>query len=310
MMRRSYLGGLIALCAANPAFAEPISIAPSSEWHVDYAVDSCRLARIFGERPNRAILMIDRFEPRDSFQLLVASTLLTRLASGGDSRKVTVRFGPGEDEQSHHLLPAKLEEMPALMIANTVLGVRTDAAAHQAEVAKAKAAGDKKALKALAVLTPAAPVTPAREAAVTHLEIAGASRNPIVLQTGPLAKPMAALRACTDELITHWGIDAESHRSLSRKALPKGNPGEWVYSHDYPIALKARGVQGLIQFRLMIGEGGEVTDCHIQQATRPADFDKAVCAILTKRGRFEPALDAAGKPIKSYWRSSFRFQMQ
>ena len=38
-------------------------------------------------------------------------------------------------------------------------------------------------------------------------------------------------------------------------------------------------------------------------------FDDAVCAAMMKRARFDPALDKDAKPIKSYWRTSVRFQM-
>lgn len=304
------LSGLTAVSLAVPSFAEPVKLAPTSEWHVNYADDSCRLGRVFGEGKTRALLMMDRFVPSDSFQLLIASDLLTRTQAISDGRQgLRIRFGPGEDEQTPYTRPATLQEMPALIGSGVTLGVKHDTVGHQADVAAAKANGDKKKLKLLDALTSTLPVTPAREANVSFLEIHGASKVPIVLLTGKLDKPMAALRTCTDELLTHWGIDAEAHKSLSRKATPKGSPARWVTSDDYPSQLVARGVQGLIQFRLAIDENGAVSECHIQQSTRPDEFDRTVCRIMSSRARFDSALDAGGKPIKSYWRSSFSFIM-
>lgn len=111
-------------------------------------------------------------------------------------------------------------------------------------------------------------------------------------------------------MLTHWGIDVAADKTLSRRATPRGNPGFWVSSSDYPSHLVEKRAQGIILFRLSVAEDGSVSDCHIQQSTRPAAFDKIVCQILSRRARLDPALDASGKPIKSYWRSSFRFQIR
>jgi TonB family protein len=122
-------------------------------------------------------------------------------------------------------------------------------------------------------------------------------------------KPMAALRKCTDELVEHWGLDAEAQRHLTRKAAPASDPGTWISSEEYPSNLLARGVQGLVQFRMIVNAEGHPTSCTIQQSTRPVEFDETVCRVLMRRARFDPALDAQGKPITSYWRSTVHFMI-
>jgi len=118
-----------------------------------------------------------------------------------------------------------------------------------------------------------------------------------------------ALLTCTEELLTHWGIDVPAHRKLKQRPKPKNNPGSWLKPSDYPRDLVAKGAEGIVKFRLMVEETGKVSSCHVQQSTRPAGFDKAVCDTIGRRARFEPALDSEGRPIKSYWRSSARFVM-
>ena len=120
---------------------------------------------------------------------------------------------------------------------------------------------------------------------------------------------MAAMRRCTDELLTHWGIDLEQHRHLTRGVRPASNPGNWLNSKDYPTKLLRQGMQGIVQIRLSIDERGKPTACHIQQSTRPAEFDAAVCDGLMRRAEFEPALGAEGEPVPSYWHSSVRFEI-
>lgn len=305
-MLRILCGAAFVLALASPAIANTTRLAPSSPWQINYADDSCRLARVFGTDTNRIYLMLDRFEPSETFQFLMAGNLVSR-AQGMVSTKLT--FGPGEDEQSYQLIAATQNRLPAVLGSSVVLGMRAEPEATAAARAQAQDdAGGKKAT------TPEPsprfqPMTPEREAAVRYIEITGASRRPIVLETGPMGEPMAAMRRCTEELLTHWGIDVEAHRGISRGPRPISNPGQWFGSGDYPHKMVMEGVEGLIRFRLIIEDDGRIGGCHIQQSTRPAEFDRAVCNAMTKRGKFTPALDADGRPIRSYWRSSVRFML-
>ncbi len=122
-------------------------------------------------------------------------------------------------------------------------------------------------------------------------------------------KPLAALSTCIDELMTHWGIDIEKHKKLSRSVVPDGNPGRWIKGNDYPTDMLHQRQPALVQFRLSVDETGAVTGCHIQKTTRPKEFDDAVCKSLTRRANFLPALDENGKPIKSFYRNTVRFQI-
>jgi len=152
-------------------------------------------------------------------------------------------------------------------------------------------------------------LTADQEATIEWLEVRRGRLRAVRFMLGSMRKPMAAMRACTDELMTHWGIDLDAHRGLTRAAAPKSNPGDWISSRDYPRDLLRKGAQGLVQFRLSISAEGMPTQCHIQQSTRPEGFDKAVCETLMRRARFEPALGANGQPIASFWRSAVRFMM-
>jgi hypothetical protein len=69
------------------------------------------------------------------------------------------------------------------------------------------------------------------------------------------------------------------------------------------------GQPAIVEFRLSIGADGVPLACHIQETTRPKEFDNAVCKSLMRRARFEPALDATGTAITSYYRNTVRFQI-
>src|SRR5690606_10243530 len=98
-----------------------------------------------------------------------------------------------------------------------------------------------------------------------------------------------------DQLLGEWGLDVARHKSLSARAQPITSPASWMTNDDYPRHLAERGVRGIVNFRLMIDADGGVTACHIQQSTRPAEFDEAACKGLMLRAKFKPALDADGQ---------------
>lgn len=64
-----------------------------------------------------------------------------------------------------------------------------------------------------------------------------------------------------------------------------------------------------MQFRLDVDPEGKVAACHILARTDPDDFSKLTCKLMSGRARFIPALDAQGKPVKSFFVSKFSWQI-
>ena len=48
---------------------------------------------------------------------------------------------------------------------------------------------------------------------------------------------------------------------------------------------------------LTVSEAGRVTDCSVLQTTGDADVDEALCNLMTRQSRWEPARDRQGQPI-------------
>lgn len=271
--------GALATVSAGAMGAEPLRLAPSSKWHVNYSSDSCRLTRSFGkEKEDEVVLVLDQFEPGPAVNMTLIGT---PVRGGSVSRKAEILFGTGEPEQEREFEVGKMESgQPALIILGSVIVGGNDAAQNAATTA-----------------------------AITTVEIRVRGKQAVLLETASMAAPMKALAACTDDLLRGWKIDVEAHRNLTRSVTPTSNPGYWMTNGDYPTAMETRGEQGLVYFRLLVDTAGKPSSCHIQQSTRPAEFDDAVCKGIMRRAQFEPALDAAGKPIASYYRNSVRFRM-
>ena len=246
------------------------------------------MSREFGTGEQKTTFAIDRYEPGDSFALLVAGKPLSLVRTKlGQTFKAKLRFG-SEPEQELYVSPVTLGDGIGILAASASIAPAPE------NIAEGK---------------PWPLLDAAREAAVTNLRLDRVARQPIVLELGSMGKPMAALRACTDELLTHWGIDLARHAARSRVAMPASNPARWLRSEDYPSAMLRNGAQGLVQFRLMVGVDGKPTACHIQRSTRPKELDEMVCRNLMRRANFTPALDSEGKPMLSYFQNSVRFQI-
>lgn len=273
---------------------EPVRLAPASKWLIDYADDSCRLAREFGEGERASLVVIERFQPGDEFRLIVAGDAFHHVRSGRDA---TLRFGAAEAEQEAAFMEGEWAGAPALIFSGR-LRIAPDTVHEQAE--------RNKLIPIERHLFEPAPIGPERESAVAFLSVDASGAPEVVFETGSLGEPFAALRTCMDELLTHWGIDVERHRALSRKAVPI-QAEDWFHSSDYPPSLLRKGAQGMVHFRLSVDSEGRASACHIQRSTRPEGFDEAACDVLMRRARFKPALDAAGKPIASYYIASVQF---
>jgi Gram-negative bacterial TonB protein C-terminal len=272
-----------------------LRLQPTSQWQIDYAADHCRLARQFGEGENKVLAIFDKYGPDGEFKMTIAGQpMRTRYDKDG----VSLQFGPAEEKQELEFFIGKFGEQNALIF-------RGGARIAPPTTAERQAIKNKKAGEWIELT----PITPAREAAVRYIEIGKPLRRAVILETGSLKQPMAALDKCVDELVSHWGVDVEKHKSLTRKAAPIESPGRWITTDDYPTAMLNAGQPALVEFRLNVGADGIPTACHIQATTRPQAFDDAVCKSLMRRAKFEPALDSGGKPLESYWRNTVNFRI-
>jgi hypothetical protein len=128
------------------------------------------------------------------------------------------------------------------------------------------------------------------------------------LRLGKLEAPIVALQDCVDELMTHWNIDVEAHKTLTRRATPI-DPGASASMLDYPPRMVQQRMPGLVNVRLAIDETGKITACSIQMPLSDPDFEESSCADIQHAFDFEPALDKAGEPIASYWITKVVFSL-
>lgn len=90
---------------------------------------------------------------------------------------------------------------------------------------------------------------------------------------------------------------------------PRADLAQLFGEAGYPRAAIARGEQGNVGFRLVVGPNGRVMRCDIIQSSGSRALDEATCRILRGRARFTPARDAAGSPVADVVVSGVNWQL-
>lgn len=294
MLNRRLRGMLVFITAmgswigpGSPALAKPVTLAPFVPWNVDYGLKICTLRRAFGTREKPSLLIMNRFGPGDRFQLTVVSDEFKSFEQG---QTLTLRFGEQKPRRIASVIPGQGGKKTAtLFFSNVSLAETIDDDDDDDDWRPS--------------------VTPATEAAVKSITISTHGRDRI-FATGPLDKPLAALRKCTDSLVKTWGLDPEQQARLSKHPEPLSKPGTWLRSDDYPSEMLFSGKQAQVNFRLSVDDQGKPTACEVQSSYNDKKFDEVTCTMLMRRARFSPALDAKGGAVPSYYINTVRWIMQ
>lgn len=96
---------------------------------------------------------------------------------------------------------------------------------------------------------------------------------------------------------------------VSKAAGAKGDPAQWVTSDDYPPAALREEREGVTKVTWQINEQGRIENCQVVASSGSPDLDETACRVLTRRGRYSPALDQAGKPMRTTQSRTIRWQI-
>lgn len=269
----------VALALPIQALADPLVLKRTGKWIVEYDNDACHLYAQFGE--GATLARFSRYWLSDTFDF----RLFGAPAKSESFEDIRFDFGLGT-KFTRRGMAATAGKVPVLI----VNGVRLDGFTPVKP-------GD-----------PAPAVTPADEARVTGMTIGRVRQQDVRLEFGSLGRPFEQLRNCLSSLVTRWGYDPQVQMTLSRKLTPAGNPQNWVTDTDYPADALRKRQMGIVAFRLDVDAKGVVTGCTILEHTDAVEvLSKKVCEMLGKRASFNPALDAKGTPVRSFFVSKFNW---
>ena len=282
--------GVVSLgCGELVAASTPeVVLKPSTKWVMNYAPDSCELARQFGEGDQAVLARFIRYRPDDILRLQLMGNALRDAGAA-----VKVRFGDTGDFTPTSVLFGRAEfggkNVPAILFPSHLGN------GGSPEAIRARGKLPKEIRRAWPI------VTPAQEAAATSVTIGMRFRS-MTLKLGSMAEPMAAMRSCTDDLVRSWGLDPAEQAALAKYPAALGSPAKWLTSDDYPKdALRAKE-QAMVYVRLMVDAAGAVTGCSVQTAiAQSPSFAEQSCATIKQRARFTPAQTRDGRAVPSYY---------
>jgi hypothetical protein len=290
-MKRLFLGCALAGLVVSPAQAQDnaATFTANSAWAADYGDDYCRLIRSFSDGKDEITLVFQRVQPGADTQLLLIGN--------------AIKAFRGATELGWHFLPNDAERKARYTRSETGDGqqyFRLEGVTF-------------------APLAPPAPGTPpgpprydrAAEQAVgknlTGLIVTSGLTKPMRVETGKLDAPVAALQACTDDLLKTWGLDAEKHKTASAQAIPQLSPDGWLPQGTIPFSEFAKFAGGGNQVRLLVSAEGKPTACNIFSPTLDKALNDKICELLMEMASFIPAKDAGGQAMASYWMGSPMF---
>lgn len=292
-MRNLLLGCAVAgLLAAPAAQAQDAAVfRPVGGWTADFGDDYCRLVRTFSDGKDEVSLALERTQPGAFLRLIMvgegvnpfrnAETITYNFLPGGsafEGRYSRARTGDGKDMVGFDPLVLMLNP-PAFTPPPPGSPPPTPPVYNRAQELET-----------------------ARS--INGVALGEGLTSPVRFETGSLRAPLATMQDCADGLLPVWGLDREKHTTMT--AAPVLNP-------------RRDGVlpQGTIQFgdfekfagnsnlvRVIIGADGKPTSCTVYQPTLMEALNRRICSLVMSRATFQPAKDADGQPMASFWMGS------
>ena len=104
--------------------------------------------------------------------------------------------------------------------------------------------------------------------------------------------------------------EVSEFKDKSRPAAPVRLKTWTNYVMDaYPSRALRDNIEGRVGYSVTLDANGRLTDCTVTSSSGHAELDKAACDAVSKYGKFEPALDAAGNGIPGSWSSSVNYSI-
>lgn len=262
-----------------------VSFEPTSKWSLDRNQESCTLMREFAAENNVAYLVLRRFGPGARLQVVVYSDV-----SDGSNKQFEFRFGSDAEWRETAGVFLKMEDDVAGVILDTSIATEEQREAVLGPpVEGAKPTHTQLELVELHAIGSADTV-----------ELKRAFDKDIVLRSGPLSAALKGLQDCSDKLLADWGFDPAQQALLTRLAEPE--KPDRIYEHfPYPKTSRWSVGSTLLNIRMNIGADGTVEECHITLRPEHAGYEEKACKKLQREVKFNPALDANGSPVASYW---------
>ncbi len=282
---------------ASPAEAEDRAevplLKPSSSWHLDVADEKCRLARRFGEGATEHLLFMELDKPTADVDFAVAGPAMEKTRW---NKPIGFRFGTLEPTYEERYSKGSLGKYdPAILTIATSLTEPGEQKNVDTDESWIENVGG------------LANIPAERFAGNEDLHVVQGDRRIATLRLDNLVPALTALNQCAESFVEHWGLDLTQHKTMQRG--PRWTNLNSVirrFVSEYPTAALRGGEQGAVRFVVIVDETGTPVECRQSDATDLEKLKSPACKEMM-RATFEPALDAEGKPMRSYYATKIRY---
>lgn len=296
----------VSLLAAAPllvAAAQPVRLQPTGPWAVDYAAESCRLVRQFGESKTATKLAFESVAP-GSMDMLVFGRPLSTI-----NERVSAQLMPsGEDLGEGRVAETATDRQPAILWPNIDL-LPKQARDRQEQVSRSyEHSGMRPPPVSIAEQEALQQQRRALATATNEIAIQTRRSRPVILETGSLGPAMAAFTKCSRDSLKDWGVDPVVQEQVVRRVWTS-NPDRWLFADDYPREMLMLGKESAVAVRLLVDANGRITKCTpLSHFNEPA-FTEITCDRIQERARLQPAELADGTKVPSYFIRRVVFRM-
>ena len=297
---------LIACVAVAPLFiaaSQPVRLQPTSRWVLDYAEDSCRLIRTFGDGKGTVKLLLESDAPGQMDMLAIGKPL------DGFIEEVPARFLPVQGKPMKGRV-AKAETGEPAILWSTVFLLPDELAAAMEKRWDERKANRGVRPPPLSLAEEAMRESQRRDfaAKANELEIEARRGHPVILETGSLGQAIKMFDQCSRDSLRDWGVNPDVEDKIVRPVWAP-DASKWFSSNDYPRDMVVRGEESEVKVRLLVDASGRVTKCTSLSHFKAPEFNQVVCDKFMKRAKFEPAELADGTKVASYYVNRVLFKM-
>ncbi|MBO9498886.1 MAG: energy transducer TonB [Novosphingobium sp.] len=283
-------GSVAVLAAAgSAAFAQSPDLLPTGPWELNQAAESCYITRDFTGGGRSFRLRIQSYGEETPYHVaLIGDGVPVR---NQRSEAVKFRFGPIDDDGTAlGLLGQAADGRPMITVAGyparptNLIGWIYTGAERFVRFGE--------------------PV----EADAETLAVETEGMDPVTLRIAPMAAELDLLDDCTRTLEQKWQAAATGGSADQPVSAPQLlNPQDTNWHTKYPENLLLNRISGLVDIRMTVDAQGRAHDCVVQSSLWAKQLGEVACANFERWRHFEPAKDAAGKPVAALYRTSILY---
>lgn len=293
LIRAANVAGVAALLLTSPIGAAAQDgpdrveqLLPSSEWNIDFGEDYCRLARTFSDGEDQYLLFIEQAAPATGFGMTLAGPKIRQF------RQVITRLKLEEDEGFPQVS----------RMTGEVVGFGPAAIFSRIEINDDRDAAPDGTLRTL-------PHIDLDEASKIDRIQYGHGGFALSFETGDMGPPLQALNVCAADFVRSWGLDVEQHKQFTRMArLTNEQEIAREIQKYYTRSALNRGEQAIIRMLVIVETDGSVSQCKLFESTETDRLQSKACEEM-EGAEFEPALDASGQPMRSFYTTNIIYRI-